>query len=152
MGPIRGDPSAVRRTVLTWAARWLLLVAVGLGAARVARPLEDRSGGGTAARPPAATVEITDGRRFSPGRVRVRVGDDVLWRNATSFTHTVTDDGSKARLRESWELPAGVQGFDSGGISPGGTWRYRFTTPGTYRYFCQPHEAMGMTAVVEVER
>ncbi|QBQ54317.1 plastocyanin/azurin family copper-binding protein [Nitrosococcus wardiae] len=29
-------------------------------------------------------------------------------------------------------------------MPPGGTYRHTFTVPGTYRYFCIPHEAQGM--------
>ncbi len=150
MGPIRGDPSAVGRTVATWLARWLLLVAIALAAVGIARSAERAATPQTAATPPAATVEMTGEKRFVPARVRVKMGDTVEWRNASSLTHTVTDDRAKARLRDSWALPEGAHAFDSGWIGPGSRWSYRFTVPGTYRYFCQPHEAAGMKAEVEV--
>lgn len=146
MGPIRGDPSAVPKMLLTQALRWALLLALALVAVGVARGSEH-----AAARPPA-TVGMTGAMRFEPAEVRVRPGDTVTWRNRSSLTHTVTDDGSKARSRGSWALPPGAASFDSGRIAPGGSWSYRFTVPGTYRYFCQPHETSGMVATVVVAR
>jgi plastocyanin len=145
MGPIRGDPGAVPKVILLWTLRWALLVALGLAFVGLARPAEAPRDRG-----PGAAVHMTDARRFEPGQVKVRRGDTVTWQNRSSLTHTVTDDGSKARRRESWALPDGAASFDSGSVAPGGTWSHRFTVPGTYRYFCQPHEADGMNATVEV--
>ncbi len=144
MGQIRGDPGAVPKVILTWALRWALLLALALAAVGIARSAEPGQGGA------AATVGMTEAMRFEPAQLRVRRGDTVTWRNRSSLTHTVTDDGSKARLRESWELPGSAGAFDSGTVAPGGSWSYRFTVPGTYRYFCQPHETKGMSATIEV--
>ena len=36
------------------------------------------------------------------------------------------------------------------GAAPGAVWSHIFTTPGTYRYVCKPHERMGMMATVVV--
>jgi plastocyanin len=40
--------------------------------------------------------------------------------------------------------------FDSGFINPGAQFRQKLTVPGSYRYFCIPHEMMGMTGAIEV--
>lgn len=83
-----------------------------------------------------------------------RVGEPVVWRNTGSRTHTVTAyqsripdaatyfasggfDGEGA-AREAWNANGG------GGIVSGETYKRTFEVPGTYNYFCIPHEPTGM--------
>jgi plastocyanin len=139
-----GDGRALLRASLTWAVRWLLLALIALAAAALAADPQRPAG-------PAATVRMTAAMRYDPPSVHVRAGDTVLWQNASSLTHTVTADRTQARLAQSVSLPPGARPFHSGMIGPSGTWRYTFTTPGTYRYFCVPHETQGMTGTVVVE-
>jgi plastocyanin len=65
--------------------------------------------------------------------------------------HTVTADKSQAADPSNVGLPPGVDAFDSGLIAEGESFSRKFDKPGTYRYFCIPHEGAGMvgTAVVE---
>ncbi len=100
--------------------------------------------------PVAATVQMTDQLRFSPASVTIHVGESVRWDNVSQFTHTVTADPAKAADPAHVSLPAGAQTFDSGGITPGTQFEKTFTVPGTYHYFCQPHEALGMLGTVTV--
>lgn len=79
-----------------------------------------------------------EGRSFSPGNLEVEVGTTVTWENKSSEVHTVTS-GSNRTYDEL---------FDSGNISPGGTFSYSFDEVGEFDYFCRPHE--GMTATVTV--
>lgn len=83
-----------------------------------------------------------------------RVGEPVIWHNTGSRTHTVTayqsripdaatffasggfDDEGAAR--EAWNANGG------GGIASGETYKHTFEVPGTYNYFCIPHEPTGM--------
>jgi plastocyanin len=142
------DERALLRAAWVWTGRWVLLGALALAANAVARSAEGGQAGG--AQKPAATVKMTDKLRFDPDRVKVKVGDEVLWTNTSAITHTVTDDTSKARDPKDAMLPQGAPPFNSGSIDPGGQWRFRFTVPGRYKYFCMPHEAMGMLGEVEV--
>jgi plastocyanin len=137
------------RATAAWTGRWVLLAGLALAANAVARSAEGGgpTGGG---QKPAATVKMTDKLKFDPDRVKVKVGDEVLWTNTAAITHTVTDDASKARDPKDAVLPQGAPPFNSGSIDPGGQWRFRFTVPGRYKYFCMPHEAMGMLGEVEV--
>jgi plastocyanin len=144
---VEGDGRALLRASLTWALRWLLLVAVALAAVAVASGAAPAADPGSA---PAATVEMSGRMRYEPASVRIRAGETVLWRNASTLTHTVTADRAQARLPESVQLPRGAPPFHSGMIGPAGSWRYTFTVPGTYRYFCVPHETQGMVGTVEV--
>ena len=41
--------------------------------------------------------------------------------------------------------------FDSVLVSPGNDYSHTFTVPGTYKYFCIPHEAVGMVRTVVVK-
>jgi plastocyanin len=47
-------------------------------------------------------------------------------------------------------LPSGAQAWDSGPLNGGQTFSHAFTTPGTYKYFCIPHESLGMLATITV--
>jgi plastocyanin len=101
-----------------------------------------------AAQPPAigATVRMTSDFEFDPRAVTVHAGQAVEWRNVSRFMHTVTDD---PRLGNA-ALPPGAEPFASGDVRPGGTYLRVLTVPGTYRYFCTPHEGVGMTGTITV--
>ena len=106
-----------------------------------------------AASSPAAggtVVEMSDQLRFVPDKLTIKVGDTVTWRNAASVAHTVTDDPAKAQNKVHAKLPSGAQLWDSGTVSAGQSWSRAFDTPGEYRYFCIPHEAAGMIALLIV--
>lgn len=84
-----------------------------------------------------AVVVISD-FAFSAPVVTIARGESVRWRSSTSTFHTVTPDGHQAF--------AGRQMNGSGQ-----TYEVRFDTPGRYRYYCEPHRALGMTAEVIVQ-
>lgn len=99
----------------------------------------------------AATVNLTNNLRFEPATITIKVGEAVTWKNtSTGIAHTVTADASKASNAADVELPAGAQPFDSGFIAAGGEYSHTFTVAGTYKYFCQPHETLGMLGTVVV--
>jgi plastocyanin len=86
-----------------------------------------------APRPAAAngsTVAIT-GFAFKPARLNVKAGTVVTWRNSDPAPHTATG-----------------KGFSSPQLAKGGTYRRRFTQPGTYAYLCALHPGMRGTVVV----
>lgn len=124
-------------------ARIALAAAAAVLLATSPTPAQERS-------QPAAVVDMTFGLKFEPAEVRIRAGETVEWRNKAFFAHTVTFDPAQAQDPSQVSLPAGVAPFDSGKIGGGGTWRRRFTTPGTYRYVCKPHEDHDMRGVVVV--
>ncbi len=103
-----------------------------------------------AQRAPDAVVGMTNTLRFEPDTVRVPVGGTVEWRNTSLLVHTVTGDPAKATLEGSARLPEGAEPFDSGNLEPKATFRHTFTVPGTYGYFCIPHEGAKMKGVVIV--
>ncbi len=68
---------------------------------------------------------------FSPQTVQIRVGDRVTWTNRDGVEHNATN-GS----------------FDTGLLAEGESASIRFTAPGTYAFFCQPHPSMTGTVIV----
>lgn len=99
----------------------------------------------------AAEIGMTNQLRFSADTVRIRVGQAVRWRNTSDLLHTVTADPDRAVRDSSVSLPAGASTFDSGNLEPGAVFVHTFTVPGTYTYFCVPHEVAGMVGTVVVE-
>jgi plastocyanin len=104
------------------------------------------------------SVQMTDSLTFDPQEFHVAVGEKVTFVNSSGAPHSVTayDDG----------IPEGGEYFASGGfeseeaarddvagglIEPEGTYEVTFDQPGTYEYFCIPHEGSGMTGEIVVE-
>ena len=102
---------------------------------------------------------MVDGQRFEPETVTIKAGDTLEWTNESSESHTVTayDDG----------VPSDGDYFASGGfddesaarddlagglMTQGDTFEVTFADPGTYEYFCIPHESSGMKGTIVVER
>jgi plastocyanin len=84
--------------------------------------------------------EVTVGMEdnfFDEAEIAVEPGTTVTWVQRGQYGHTTTSyDGL----------------WDSGLIEGGtdGTFSYTFEDPGTYEYFCEPHEEMGMVGTVTV--
>lgn len=97
-----------------------------------------------------ATVNMADDA-YIPRTLTVHVGEAVEWKNTSSKPHTVTIDPDKATNRSDVALPANVPSVDSGYIHPGGTYRYVFKVPGSYKYFCTLDEGNGMVGEVIVK-
>ena len=84
-----------------------------------------------------AVVTISD-FAFSAPTITIARGSSVRWRSSTGTFHTVTPDGHHA--------------FTSRQMNAAGqTYEVRFDAPGQYRYFCEPHRALGMTGEVVVQ-
>jgi plastocyanin len=126
--------------------RWGLLI-VSAGAAWLISSCSGEPGSVTMA-----------GHSFEPANLTVRAGDPIRFRNDTSEAHSVTAYGDS--------LPDGAEYFASGGargereareniseglLQPGKGYRVTLQTPGTYRYFCLPHEDDGMVGSITVE-
>ena len=82
------------------------------------------------------TVKMED-NFFSPANITVEPGTTVTWVQEGNNPHTTTSyDGL----------------WDSGLIEPGsgGSFSFTFDEPGTFDYYCIPHESMGMIGSVTV--
>jgi plastocyanin len=95
-------------------------------------------------------IQMTDGLQFRPQRVEVKVGTRVVWQNGGSVAHTVTTLRAKAANPADATVPAGAKAWDSGFIAGGESYARTFSVPGTYRYFCIPHEGAGMVGSIVV--
>lgn len=81
----------------------------------------------------AVEVTITD-MGFSPSRIEVAPGTEVVWKNAASIAHGVMSDSLEFR--------------DSGLLDGGDEFRQVFTAAETFNYWCGPHPSMTGTIVV----
>jgi plastocyanin len=75
---------------------------------------------------------LTNGLSFTPPTFTVKAGSTVTWINRDSTTHTVTST-------------TGL--FDSGNLGSGDTFKFTFSQPGTYQYYCTIHPNMKGTIV-----
>jgi plastocyanin len=121
----------------------------GGGYARSSGHQEHTAGYAPEAASQSKLVQMTD-RGFEPALIKVKVGDAVEWRNASSKIHTVTANPELVKNPAHVVLPDGAEPFHSEDVAPGGRFSHAFTVPGTYYYVCQPHEDMGMVGVVVV--
>lgn len=97
----------------------------------------------------AAVISMTSLLNFFPATVTIDAGT-VEWRNTSFFTHTVDFDPALAEKAGDVALPPSVEPFSSGPVPAGGIFHHSFTAPGTYRYICSPHHAMGMAGTIVV--
>lgn len=116
---------------------------------------EDSDGAGAGSR---NVVRMGENLAFEPPDLTVAAGERVIWVNDGSTPHTVTAYADR--------IPAGAAyfasgGFDSeraareaypphGGLEGGVSYPHTFETPGSYEYFCVPHESGGMTGTITV--
>jgi plastocyanin len=104
------------------------------------------------------TVTMPDNLTFEPKTATVETGETVTWTNESEIKHTVTAYED--------EIPDEAAYFASGGfeseraarnrvteglIAPGENYEHTFEEPGTYGYFCIPHEGSGMVGTVRVK-
>ncbi len=89
------------------------------------------------------TVKMTP-MAFKSAKATVKVGATVTWKNTSPVTHTVTSGASSSPSDQPGAL------FDAV-VAPGKTFVFKFTSPGTFPYFCRPHESMGMTGTITVK-
>ena len=81
---------------------------------------------------------------FFPATITINAGEQVLWKNTSSYFHNVVDDPAKAINRVDVSFPSGATAFGSALLQPGGTFYHTFDKPGTYHYVCVVHETGGM--------
>ncbi|MGQ0798930.1 MAG: plastocyanin/azurin family copper-binding protein [Pseudomarimonas sp.] len=75
--------------------------------------------------------------RFAPAEIEVAAGDTVVWRNQDGLHNVLADNGA----------------FSSGAPrSDLWTYRYTFTQPGDYNYYCTEHGSAGRRGMAGVVR
>ncbi|MHB1500455.1 MAG: cupredoxin domain-containing protein [Candidatus Dormibacteria bacterium] len=108
------------------------------------------SGGCTAANAKSAvTVIANNSFKFVPASVCLKVGGAITWKNTGNLPHTTTDIASLAANPANAVLPKGATGWNHA-LQPGVPYSLKFTVAGTYKYFCIPHELLGMVGQITV--
>jgi plastocyanin len=74
---------------------------------------------------------------FGPSTLTVKTGTVVTWVNNDGATHTIASDAGS---------PAA---FSSDPLSPGASFAFTFSKPGTYSYHCSIHPSMTGTVIVQ---
>ncbi|KAL0023389.1 hypothetical protein WJX79_002215 [Trebouxia sp. C0005] len=94
-----------------------------------------------------ARVAKGGGLAFDPSTVTIKAGESVTWTNNVGFPHNVVFDED--------DIPEGV---DANSLShedylnsPGQKVSSKFSKPGTYGYYCEPHQGAGMVGKVVVQ-
>lgn len=128
-GPIPGQPSAQQTTS-----------AGGSGTS---------SGCTASSAQTSVTIDATNSLRFIPASACLKAGGTVTWRNTGDLPHTTTDEPSLAALPADAKLPAGATGWTHDLVG-GTSFSLKLTVPGTYKYFCIPHETLGMVGSITV--
>jgi len=84
---------------------------------------------------------------FVPDTVNIKAGEEVKFTNNAGFPHNIVFDEDN--------VPDGV---DADKLSredylnaPGETYSVKFTAPGTYGYYCEPHRGAGMQGKIVVQ-
>ncbi|MGA8207095.1 MAG: plastocyanin/azurin family copper-binding protein [Candidatus Dormiibacterota bacterium] len=95
------------------------------------------------------TIDATNSLKFVPATACLKAGGTVTWRSTSDITHTTTDEPSLAAVASDAALPAGATGWNHI-LAAGASFSLKLTVPGTYKYFCIPHETLGMVASITV--
>ena len=107
------------------------------------------------------TVEMTDELTFEPTDITVSAGTTVTWENVGAIGHTVTAYDDKIPGGATYFASGGFESQDAavdgynddmaGNVPKDDSYEHTFETPGTYEYYCIPHEMNGMVGTVTVE-
>ena len=85
---------------------------------------------------PAGPSSAIHDRIYAPAAITVAAGQTISWHNETLGPHTVTS---------TTEL------FNSGRLDPGAGYSLKFSTPGTFDYYCTVHPTMkGVVTVLAI--
>lgn len=87
---------------------------------------------------------------FIPATITINAGEQVVWKNTSTYYHNVVDDPARAIKRVDVSFPSGATAFGSALLQPGGTFYHTFDKPGIYHYVCVVHENGGMRGTVIV--
>lgn len=102
---------------------------------------------------PDVIVTMTDKAPFyKPDKITIKPGETIEWKNDGQTVHNVSDEAQNAQSPKDASRPSAAPGFDSGFIPPGGSFSHTFKVPGSYKYFCLPHEKAGMIGYVIVKK
>ena len=81
-----------------------------------------------------AAIIYMQAHSFYPTVLHVKHNQTITWTNESNQRHNVVIDGKTSP----W-------------IEPGQSYKYKLVKPGTYKYYCVPHRAMGMAGTIIVD-
>ena len=84
---------------------------------------------------------------FDPAAVTIKAGDSVTFKNNAGFPHNIVFD--EDAVPES--VKADAISHEDYLNAPGETYTVKLTTPGTYGYYCEPHQGAGMQGKITVQ-
>ena len=84
--------------------------------------------------PSTANHVMVENFSFQPGALTVKAGTTVTWVNHDDEPHTVNENNKT---------------FKSGTLDTDAKFSYKFTSPGTYSYFCSLHPRMTGQIIVK---
>ena len=84
--------------------------------------------------PSAPNQVMVENFSFQPGTLTVKAGTTVTWVNHDDTPHTVNENNKT---------------FKSGALDTDAKFSYKFTSPGTYSYFCSLHPRMTGQIIVK---
>ena len=99
------------------------------------------------------TVKLAEGQRFDPESLEVAVGTTVRFVNDSAEGHTVTAYDGAPQYFASGRFESEDEARDNladGMIGQESSYEVTFDEPGTYDYFCIPHEQQGMRGTIVV--
>ena len=106
----------------------------------------------------AQTVTMPGDLRFDPKTAMIEPGETVTWTNESDIDHTITAYEDEIPDESAYFASGGFESeraarnrVTEGLIAPGGDYEHTFEEPGTYGYFCIPHEGSGMVGTVRVK-
>ncbi|XP_062233873.1 plastocyanin, chloroplastic-like [Phragmites australis] len=83
---------------------------------------------------------------FEPSEFSVKAGETITFKNNAGFPHNVVFDDD--------EVPSGVEASKISQEeylnAPGETYSVTLTVPGTYGFYCEPHQGAGMVGKITV--
>lgn len=95
------------------------------------------------------TIDATNALKFVPATVCLKKGGTVTWDNTGDIAHTTTDEASLASSPSDAAVPKSAKGWNHR-LPAGKSWSHKFTVAGKYKYFCVPHETLGMLGTITV--
>lgn len=142
-------------------AALVALVVAAAGFGRIASPGDAADATAYRAAPKVVVVQMLgdeQGYRFSPTTIIVKAGDRIRFDNVSGPPHNVVvwpDSVPKAAgAKLAHAMPNVVAPLTGPFLLQVGE-RYTISTaglpPGRYRYYCQPHLALGMVGTIEVK-
>ncbi|MFZ0994364.1 MAG: plastocyanin/azurin family copper-binding protein [Candidatus Dormiibacterota bacterium] len=97
----------------------------------------------------SVTIDATNSLKFVPASACLKAGGTVTWKSTSDITHTTTDEPSLAAVASDVALPKGATGWNHV-LAAGASFSLKLSVAGTYKYFCIPHETLGMVASITV--